>query len=447
MKDVFYMGLQRIFKIRENGTTPGREVVGGVTTFATLSYIVFVQPAVLSAAGMDFGSVMTATCLSSALATFLMGVLANYPIALAPAMGHNFFFAHTVVLAMGIPWEAALGAVFISGVVFILVSFVGLREKLINGVPECLKHSIAIGIGLLIALVGLEWAGIVVQQPGTLIGLGDIKSPPVLLSLAVLGTTCVLMSLGVRAAILAGIAVGVAIGIPAGLVEYRGLVSLPPSMAPTLFKLDIPGALSTGLFTVIFVFFFLDLFDTVGTLIGIGEEGGFIRDGRLPRARRAFLADAVGTVAGALMGTSTITSYIESATGVAAGARTGLANMVTAFLFVAALFFSPLVETIGGGYRVGDTVLYPVIAPALVVVGSLMFRGARRIGWDDPTEAVPAFLTLVTMPVTFSITEGIAFGFISYSLLKLATRRLNEAHPIIHAFSVLFVLRYIFLRG
>jgi AGZA family xanthine/uracil permease-like MFS transporter len=440
--------LNSLFQLEEKGTTVPREVSAGITTFATMSYIIFVQPAVLSAAGMDFGSVMVATCLASAVATVLMGLLANYPIGLAPAMGHNFFFTYTVVLAMGIAWETALGAVFISGFLFIVLSFVGLRERLINSVPEALKHGIAIGIGLLIALVGLEWAGIVVAAPGTFIGLGDLKSPPVLLSLFGLTIICILMALKVRAAILWGIGAAIVAGILAGLVEFQGVASLPPSLKPTFFKLDIPGALSLGLLSVVFVFFFLDLFDTVGTLIGIGEEGKFIKDGTLPRARQAFLADAAGTVTGALLGTSTVTSYIESAAGVGAGGRTGLANMVTAALFIGALFFSPIVRMIGGGYTVDEErILYPVIAPALIVVGSLMFKGATRIKWDDPTECIPAFLTLVTMPVTFSITEGISFGFISYSLLKLITGRAREAPLLIHVFAVLFVLRYLFLTA
>jgi AGZA family xanthine/uracil permease-like MFS transporter len=438
--------LHSFFKLEENNTTVLREFSAGLTTFATMSYIIFVQPAVLSAAGMDFGSVMVATCLASAVATVMMGLLANYPIGLAPAMGHNFFFVYTVVLALGVPWEAALGAVFISGFLFIVLSFFGLRERLINSVPEPLKHGIAIGIGLLIALVGLEWAGIVVSAPGTFIGLGNLKSPPVLVSLFGLMIICILMALKVRAAILWGIGAAIVVGIPAGIVQFKGVASLPPSLSPTLFKLDIPGALGLGLLSIIFVFFFLDLFDTVGTLIGIGEEGKFIKDGTLPRAREAFLADAVGTVTGALLGTSTVTSYIESAAGVGAGGRTGLANIVTAALFIGALFFSPIVKMIGGGYQVGEGhILYPVIAPALIVVGSLMFKGATRIKWDDPTEYIPAFLTLITMPVTFSITEGISFGFISYSLLKLITGRGKEAPVLIHVFSFLFVVRYLFL--
>ncbi len=439
--------LERLFRLKESGTTPSREFVAGATTFVTMSYIIFVQPAVLGTAGIPAGSVMVATCVSSAVATLLMATLANYPIALAPAMGHNFFFAYTVVLAMGIPWQIALGAVFISGTLFIVLSFVGLRERIIDAVPPSLRHAIACGIGLLIALVGLEWAGIVVSKPGTYIGLGTLSATPTIVAITGFMVTAILMALRFRGAILAGIVAGAILGLLTGVVDYRGVVSLPPSVMPTLFKLDIMGALGQGLLTVIFVFFFLDLFDTVGTLIGVAEEGGFMKDGRLPRARQALLADAVGTVTGALLGTSTVTSYIESASGIGVGGRTGLTAVVVAGLFLLSLFFSPLVEMIGSGYRMGETVLYPVIAPALVVVGSIMLRGIRLIDWDDPTESIPAFITLLTMPVTFSITDGLGFGFIAYTTLKLFTGRIKEGSPLVHAISVVFVIRYLFFTA
>ncbi len=438
--------ISRYFKCEENGTTVRREVVAGATTFATMSYIVFVQPAVLEAAGMDFGAVMVATCVSSAVATLIMGLFARYPIALAPAMGHNFFFVYTVVLAMGIEWQTALGAVFISGAAFIVLSVFGVREAILESVPASLKNAIAAGIGLLIALVGLEWAGVVVSSPGTYVGLGDLKSAPVLLSLFGLVVVGSLMALRLKSAMLIGIAATAVVGLVFGVIEFKGVLSVPPSIEPTFLKLDIAGAFGEGILTVIFVFFFLDLFDTIGTLIGVGEEGGFIKDGRLPRARRAFLADAVGTVTGSLLGTSTVTSYIESSTGVAAGARTGLASVVTAALFISALFFAPIVEMVGGGYRLlGGVTLYPVIAPALIVVGSLMLKCTKRIKWDDPSESIPAFLTAVVMPFTFSITEGIAFGFISYTLLKLVSGRSSEVSPLLYVFSGLFILRYVFL--
>jgi len=390
---------------------------------------------------------LVATCIASALATFVMGLGANYPIALAPGMGHNFFFTYVVVLTLGYSWQEALGAVFISGVLFILLSFVGLREGLIRAVPSTLKNAIAVGIGLLIAVVGLEWSGIVVDAPGTLVGLGEMTSPPVLLSFFGLLLMAILLTLGVRTAILLGILMTLLVALGTGMIEYEGLVGPVPSIAPTFFKLDLVGAVQAGILPIVFVFFFLDLFDTVGTLIGVTQEAGLLApDGSLPRARWALLSDAVGTTAGALLGTSTVTSYIESASGVSAGARTGLANMLTGTLFLLAIFFTPLVKMIGGGMDSGEgLVLYPVVAPALIMVGCLMLRSVKRIDWDEMSEAIPAFLTILIMPLTFSITEGIAFGFISYTLLKAVEGRFKEVPALISIFAMLFVLRYIFL--
>lgn len=435
--------LSRFFGLKAAGTTWSRELLGGTTTFMTMSYIIFVQPVILASVGMDKGAVMVATCLSSALATLLMGLLARYPIALAPAMGHNIFFAVIVCGTLGYSWQVALGAVFVSGTIFLVLSLLGLWEGLVAAVPNSLKNAIAVGIGLLITLIGLEYGGLVVDNPGVLVGLGDLSSRPVLCVLAGLIITAVLMALRVPGSILLGIVGTALVGLPLEVVKYHGLFSPPPSLAPTFFQLDILGALQTGLITVIFVFFFLDLFDTVGTLIGVSEPAGFIKKGRLPRANQAMLADAVGTVSGALLGTSTVTSYIESATGIAQGARTGLANIFTSFFFLVALFFSPLAEMFGGEYVQGEQILHPVIAPPLIIVGYLMMKGVTRIPWDDITEAIPAFLTLVIMPLTVSITEGIAFGFISYSLLKLITGRGREVHWIIYLFSVLFIIRYL----
>jgi adenine/guanine/hypoxanthine permease len=422
------------------------EVIAGITTFLTMSYIIFVQPAVLSAAGMDFGAVLVATCVASGIATLLMAWLANYPIAVAPAMGHNFFFAYTVVIAMGTPWRIALGGVAIAGLIFILTAGIGLREHLIRAIPESLKHAIAVGIGLLIALVGLEWGGIIVDSPGTLVTLGHLKSAPALLTLFGFIVMSVLLARGVRGAMLIGILASTIVGLFAGLVKYQGLVSAPPSIAPTFLQLDILGAFKPSMVSVIFVFFFLALFDSVGTLVGVASQAGLMRGGNLPRARQALLADAIGTVIGAGLGTSTVTAYIESSTGVAAGGRTGLANVVTASLFFLSLFFFPLVKMIGGGYPAGgNAVLYPVVAPALLLVGTLMMAGVRSVKWDDHTEAIPAFLTIAIMPLAVSITDGIAFGFISYALLKLATGRGREAHALVYVFAALFVARYAFL--
>jgi AGZA family xanthine/uracil permease-like MFS transporter len=422
-------------------------MLAGLTTFLTMAYIIFVQPVVLKAAGMDPGAVLVATCLSSALATLLMAFLANYPIAVAPAMGHNFFFAFSVVGLMKVPWQVALGAVAIAGIIFILTAGFGLRERLITAIPESLKHAIAVGIGLLIAVVGLEWAGVIVDSPGTLVTLGNLKSPPVLLALFGLTVMAVLFVLKVRGAVLWGILAATVAGLAFGLVRYHGLVSRPPSLAPTLFQLDVLGAFKPEMISVIFVFFFLALFDTVGTLVGVTQQAGLMKNGELPRARQALLTDAIGTVCGAALGTSTVTAYIESATGVAAGGRTGLANIVTAALFLLSLLFYPLVQMIGGGYEAAPGVmLYPVIAPALILVGTMMMSGVRLIPWDDMTEAIPAFLTIILMPLSVSITEGIAFGFISYALLKLVSGRGREVHWFIYLFAALFLVRYIALE-
>jgi AGZA family xanthine/uracil permease-like MFS transporter len=448
--------LNRFFRLEENHTSVRIELLGGATTFMTMSYILFFQPAILSAAGMDPGAVLVATCLSSALATLLMGLLARYPIAQAPAVGHNVFFAVVVCGTMGYPWQTALGAVFISGLIFLILSLLGAWEKLVSAVPDSLKHAIAVGIGLLISFVGLQYGGLVVSDPAVLVRMGDMTAKPALLTLFGVGLTALLMALRVRGAILFGILATALLGIPLGIVKYQGLLSPPPSIAPTLLKLDIAAAMHSGLFTVIFVFFFLDLFDTMGTLIGVGSQAGFLKNGKLPRANQAMFADAVGTVSGALLGTSTVTSYIESATGIAQGARTGLANVFTSLFFLAALFFSPLAAMVGGEYiltiteaAVGgqsisrELLLRPVIAPPLILVGYLMMKCVRSISWDDITEAIPAFLTIILMPMTLSITEGIAFGFISYSLLKLATGKGRQVHWLIYMFSVLFVIKYI----
>ena len=447
--------LKDYFRLKELGSSFRIEALAGVTTFATMAYIIFVQPVVLGAAGLDPGAVFTSTCLITAFATILMALLANYPVAVAPAMGHNFFFAYAVVLTMKVPWQAALGAVFVSGIVFVATASFGLRELIVEAVPDSLKSAIAVGIGLLVTLIGLEWAGLVRMDSNTLVTLGNLSSKPTQVALAGLAATVVLMARKVKGAILFGILIAAVLGVAFGVVKSpAALVSLPPSLSPTFLQLDVVGALKQNLIAVIFIFFFLDLFDTVGSLIGIAKQAGLMKSGRLPRAGRALLADAIGTTGSALVGNTTMVSYIESASGVAVGGRTGLAALVTAALFLVAMFFSPVVQMISGGFAVHDVImvegqqvartftLYPVTSPALIVVGSLMIRSVRDIAWDDFTEALPAFLTLVLMPLTFSITDGMAFGFISYALLKLVTGRAREAHWLIYAFALLFVVRY-----
>jgi AGZA family xanthine/uracil permease-like MFS transporter len=439
--------LDRLFEIGARGSSVRTEVVGGLTTFVTLSYIVVVQPAVLSATGMDTGAVFVATCLASAFATALMGLWARYPIAVAPGMGHNFYFAFVVcgpiaAGGLGYSWQVALGANCIAGLLFLLLTMVGIRERLVIAIPDSLKHAIAAGIGLLITLVGFEWGGIVRRAPGTLVTLGHLHHPATLAAIGGTALSAVLVARRTRGAILAGtLATGTAL-VLLGLVPFRGLVAMPPSVRPTLGRLALASLLDPQLVTVVFVLFLLGLFDTVGTLVGVAEQAGFLVGGQLPRAREAMATDAVGTVVGTVLGTSTVTAYVESAAGVAEGARTGLAAVVTAACLLGTLFLAPLARLGGAPVEIDGATCYPIVAPALVMVGSFMIRGVARLDFDDPPAAIASFLTMVAMPFTFSITEGIAFGFIAYALLMLATRRAREVHPLLYFFAALFVARY-----
>ena len=435
--------LEKTFRLSESHTTIRTEILAGVTTFMTMSYIIFVQPAVLSTTGMDFQAVLASTCIVSAIGCFLMALLANYPIAVAPAMGHNFFFAFTVVATMHYTWQVALGAVFISGVAFLLMSFWGVREALVHAIPDSLKRGIAVGIGLLITLVGLEWSGFLAASPATLVSLGDLHHPSVWMSATGIVITSVLLVRRSRGAILAGIVTSTALGLFFGIVRFHGIFSSPPSITPVALKLDVAGAFKLGAIPVIFIFFFLDLFDSIGSLIGIAEQGGFIRDGQLPRAREALLADAIGTSVSALAGNSTLVSYIESAAGVAEGGKTGLANIVTGLLMLLGLFLAPVAQMIGEGYKnAAGLTLYPSVAPALIVVGAFMMRNVARIDWNDPLEYIPAFVTLAFIPFTFSITDGIAFGFISYVALSVIAGKYRKLHWLMVLFTLLFLIRY-----
>ena len=436
---------ERYFKLSEHGSTLNRELLGGMTTYLSMVYIVFVQPAVLSAAGMDFSAVLMATCIGSAFACILMGLLANYPIALAPAMGHNFYFVYAVVLGMGVSWQQALAAVFIAGIIFFIISLTSIRHQIINAIPKSLGNAIGCGIGLLISLVGFEWGGIIVSKPGTYIGLGDLGSPPVLVTLAGLTLTAIFYVRKIAGATMLGIMVTTIIALTCGMVNFHGVFSAPPSLEPTFCHFDFSGFMSLEMVVVIATFLFLDVFDTMGTLIGVAPAAGLVKNGKFEIKRNALLADAGGTVVGAMLGTSTITSYVESSTGIQAGARTGLAALVTGGLFLLTPLFYPLIQLIGGGVKVSDTLtLYPITAPALIIIGVMMMRGAKDIDWQAPAEAIPAFLTIIVMQLSVSITDGIAFGFISYSILSLFNGKFRSTGPAIHICALVLLLRYIF---
>ncbi|MBI3924658.1 MAG: NCS2 family permease [Armatimonadetes bacterium] len=438
--------IARFFQLESRGTTVSTELRAGAVTFATMCYIVFVQPGVLSQnAGMDFGAVLVATCLSAALATLIMGLWANYPIAQAPLMGENFFFAISVVAIMKVPWETALGIVFVSGLLFLAMTVLRIREMILDAVPPFLKSSIAAGIGIFIAFIGLTEGGLVAKSPapGAYVQIGDLASPVALLTLFGLALTAVLLARKVRGAILLGIAATAFLALLVGQIRLTGIVAPPPSLEPTFFKMDLAGALQHV--DLILIFLFMLVFDTVGTLIGVSEQAGLTVDGKLPHADRAMLSDAVGTVAGAALGTSTVSSYIESAAGVADGARTGLANMMTAALFVLAIFFQPLVAAIGGGVKVGDLYYYPVTAPVIILVGSFMMAGVQKIEWDDVGEAIPAFLTMMLMPFTFNIAHGVAGGIVAYVIVKAGSGRAREISWLMWALAVVMILCYTFL--
>ena len=440
----------KIFRLSENGTTIRTEIIAGSTTFLSMAYIIFVQPAVLSAAGMDFGAVMMATCISSAIACLAMAFLANYPIALAPGMGENFFFTFTVVIGMGIAWEKALGIVFISGVIFVVLTFLRIRELIIDAIPDGLKYAIPAAIGVFITFIGLVQAGIVRKDPGGgVVALGDLHSTPVLLALAGLFIILFLMVRKVRGALLIGMLITTAIGAFTGLAGYKGLVSAPPSLSPTFMRMDVAGALDPGLITVTLIFLLMAMFDAIGTLVGVTQAAGLYRNGTLPRAQRALFADAFGTVSGAMLGTSTVTAYIESTTGVREGGRTGLTALTSGALMLLAIFFSPLVSMVGGGYPVTGPdgkllyTLYPVTAPALILVGAFMTKTITRIDWDDLTEAIPAFMTIVGMALTYNISTGLAFGFILYPALKLMAGRGRDISWLVYALGAIFLVKFI----
>ncbi|MDE2119188.1 MAG: NCS2 family permease, partial [Betaproteobacteria bacterium] len=413
------MNLQSLFKLGEHGTDVRTEIMAGVTTFLTMSYIIFVNPSILSTTGMDHNAVFIATCLAAALGTFIMAFLANWPIGLAPGMGLNAFFAFTVVKGMGFTWQQALGAVFISGCVFVLLTVTGIRRWLVAGIPHSLRSAIAAGIGMFLAIIALSGAGIVVANPATKVGLGDLHTLPVLLATLGFILIAVLDYFRLRGAILIGIIAVTAASIALGLTRFQGLVSMPPSIGPTLFKLDIAGALRGGFFHIILVFVLVEIFDATGTLTGLARKAGLLANGREEGLGRALFADSLAIFSGSLLGTSSTTAYIESASGVQAGGRTGLTAVTIGVLFLAALFFAP----------VAAVVPPYATAPALLYVAGLMMRELLEIDWNDVTEAVPSAIAALVMPFTYSIANGLAFGFIVYAALKLLTGRAREVHP------------------
>ncbi len=428
--------LERLFDLRGHGTTVRTEVIAGVTTFLTMAYIAFVNPSILSEAGMDFGAVFVATCVAAAIGTLIMGLYANYPIALAPGMGLNAFFTYGVVLGMGYTWQVALGAVFLSGILFVILSILPVREWIINAIPKGLKMAISAGIGLFLGIIALKNAGIVVDHPATLVTIGDLTAWPALLALLGFALMVALDNLRVPGAVIIGILAVTAIGVALGVSPFQGIVDVPPDPSPTFLQLDLAGAFQIALLSVVFTFLFVDLFDTAGTLVGVAHRAGLLdAQGRLPRLRQALMADSSATVVGAALGTSTTTSYIESASGIKAGGRTGLTAVVVAILFLLTLFFAPLAGTVPAY----------ATAPALLFVACLMARGLAEIDWEDATEYAPAVLTALSMPLTFSIAHGIGLGFIAYAAVKILTGRVSDCSVAVLIIAAAFVLKFAFL--
>ncbi len=422
-----------MFNLAAHGSSVRTEVLAGITTFLTMAYIVVVNPGILAIAGIDHGAAFVATCLAAAIGSVAMGLLANLPVALAPGMGINAYFTFVVVKGMGVSWEVALGAVFLSGLLFLVVSVLRVREWLINAIPLSLKLAIGAGIGLFLGLLGMKEMGIIVAHPATFVTLGNLTAPVTLLSCVGFLLIAGLAARGVSGAILIGIIVTAVLGIPFGLTTFQGIVAAPPSLAPTLFQLDIPGALSLGIVTVVLTFFLVDVLDNTGTLIATMHRAGLMRpDGSIPRLREALIADSGGAMIGAVLGTSTTVSYIESAAGIQAGGRTGLTAVVVGVLFLLTLFFAPLAMSVPAF----------ATAPALVFVSCMMAAALRDVDWDDVTEYAPAVVLALGMPFTFSITTGIGLGFIVYALLKLLAGRVEEVPGAVWVIAVLSAAKF-----
>lgn len=433
--------LERLFKLSERNTNVKTEVLAGITSFMTMAYILIVNPIILSKTGMDFGAVFTATALSAMIATLIMALLANLPFVLAPGMGLNAFFTYAVVIGMGHTWQFALTAIFLEGIIFIFLTFFNIREAIINCIPMNLKYAITVGIGLFIAFIGLKNAGIVVDHQATLVTLGDLTQGPALLAVIGLILTGVLLAFNIKGALLIGIIAVTVIGIPLGVTDLSSFdasqIGKVPSMASTFWQFEFENIFTLDMMIVLITFLFVDLFDTVGTLIGVSTKAGLLdEEGKLPAAKPALLADAIGTTIGAVLGTSTVTTYVESAAGVAEGGRTGLTAMTAGLMFGLSLFLAPLFILVPGA----------ATAPVLVIVGLFMLSPIKNIELDDYTESIPAFLAFIMMPFTFSIAEGIVFGIVSYVILKVCTGRFKEIPVVTYFIAALFICKIIFMH-
>ncbi|MCP1094850.1 NCS2 family permease [Bacillaceae bacterium OS4b] len=427
------MFLEKFFSLKENGTDVRTEVMAGVTTFLTMVYILIVNPALLSSIGIPFEQVFMATVISAVIGTLIMGLVAKYPIAIAPGMGLNAYFA-SVVGAQGLSYQTVFGTVFIAGLLFLLISVTSLRKMIIDAIPNSLKYGITSGIGLFIAFIGLKNAGIVVPNESTMVTLGDLHQPGTVLALAGLFITLIFMARNIKGAIFIGMIVTAIIGYFIGLLNFDGVLSVPPT--PVFFDIDIAGVFTNSLYSIVFAFLLVTIFDTTGTLIGVTEQAGLTKDGKIPRAKKAFLGDAIATTVGSMFGTSPSTAYVESSTGVAAGGRTGLTATVVAILFAASIFFSPLISAISS--------VQAITAPVLIIVGCFMMEGLAKVNWKIFDEAFPAFAIILTMPLTSSISTGIAIGFITYPLMKVFSGKGKSVHPLIYIFGLIFLVQLIF---
>ncbi|MBO1000940.1 NCS2 family permease [Bacillus sp. SD075] len=425
--------MEKFFSLKENGTDVRTEVMAGVTTFLTMVYILIVNPALLSSIGIPFEQVFMATVISAVIGTLIMGLVAKYPIAIAPGMGLNAYFA-SVVGAQGLSYQTVFGTVFIAGLLFLLISVTSLRKMIIDAIPNSLKYGITSGIGLFIAFIGLKNAGIVVPNESTMVTLGDLHQPGTVLALAGLFITLIFMARNIKGAIFIGMIITAIIGYFIGLLNFDGVLSVPPT--PVFFDIDIAGVFTNSLYSIVFAFLLVTIFDTTGTLIGVTEQAGLTKHGKIPRAKKAFLGDAIATTVGSMFGTSPSTAYVESSTGVAAGGRTGLTATVVAILFAASIFFSPLISAISS--------VQAITAPVLIIVGCFMMEGLAKVNWKIFDEAFPAFAIILTMPLTSSISTGIAIGFITYPLMKVFSGKGKSVHPLIYIFGLIFLVQLIF---